>query len=182
MESFGQIYMITELDTNKIYIGQTNMKIAKRWQTYKSRPTKGHLISQHMHARGFEYFKIEDLMDGVSREELNKWEKFFITTFKSYDSKYGYNKSYGGFGMGAPTTATIQKLKDNHNPGPSRKGIKMSEETKRKLSVAKKGKKRKLSSKQREHMLIQIKWLQLRRHNKTETTFKEYLVLQEKMK
>lgn len=135
---YGSVYLITELDTGKVYVGQTTMTIKRRWASYCSRPIKNHYVSELIYRRGSNAFKIEELMDAVDRAELNKWEQFYIEYFQSYKEDKGYNKSLGGFGAGKITEDTRRKFKTNCKP-PSQKGKTTSPETRARISKSKQG-------------------------------------------
>jgi group I intron endonuclease len=114
------IYKITNKLDNKIYIGQTLQNVSKRWIQHKSdaRARKDHsVIHRAMNKHGIENFEITTITECRSLEEMNDKEQYFIALLKSLVPA-GYNVSLGG---------------ENH---------KHSEETKKKLSAAKKGVKR----------------------------------------
>lgn len=101
---------------------------------------KGHLIAARkkinrylldsINHYGFENFKI-DLIEQCKEETENEREIYWISFYKSNDKEFGYNMTKGGDG------------------GRTRKGIKQSEETKRKISETKKLKGYKCSEEQK---------------------------------
>lgn len=101
--------------SGKVYIGITRQRAAKRWQR-----GEGYKHSPHMYAAiqkyGWDNFKHEILLTGLSQEEAAKKEIEYIALFSSADRRYGYNTDLGGYAPG-----------------------KMSEETRRKMSESKMG-------------------------------------------
>ena len=91
------IYKITNLQDQKIYIGQsTNIK--DRFRTHIKRglgaetPTRNKLYIA-MNKVGVENFSYE-IIEKCPREQLNDREKYWIKYFQSQD--YGYNETKGG--------------------------------------------------------------------------------------
>lgn len=102
--------------SNKVYIGITCLGTKRRWQggnNYKSSTYFYNAINKY----GWENIKHEVLYEGLTREQAENTEIKLINKYKSNNCKYGYNIQSGG-----------------HLP-------KMSEETKRKISIANRGKK-----------------------------------------
>ena len=71
--SFGNIYKITNLINNKIYIGQTINPISQRWSAHKSHAKNGstHKLGRAIRKYGEENFKIE-LISQYPTEELDE--------------------------------------------------------------------------------------------------------------
>lgn len=170
------IYKITNQVNRKVYIGQS-WDIEKRynWSSEEDvlkRSTNSHLKSSFK-KYGLENFsfevlyettQVESLDEDMIQLKLNMMEMSYIDHFKSYDPKYGYNKTYGGEG-GRPTEETRRKksesTKGNNNPmygknpfskktqeemniikkkiSESNIGRNVSEETRKKISEANKG-------------------------------------------
>lgn len=108
------IYKISNNINNKIYIGQTTKTLKKRWSDhYWGNRT---VISKAIRKYGRENFNIEIIDKANSLDELNLLEQKYIKEFNSL-SPNGYNLDTGG---------------KNRN---------LSEETKLKISLSKKGKK-----------------------------------------
>lgn len=89
----ANIYKITCLETNKIYIGQTKHSIRERWlhhlrmSKYKS---ELHPITREIDKLGKDNFKIE-LVETCEYEQRFKRENYWIDTYQSLYPK-GYNK------------------------------------------------------------------------------------------
>lgn len=99
----GFIYMITNELTLQRYIGQ---HYGKDW---KSRPEK-HLAlrgssqvakamkklqRKYTEEQVISFFTIECLKDGLSQDELDEWEKYYIKKYKTIYPR-GYNLTHGG--------------------------------------------------------------------------------------
>lgn len=101
----------------KIYIGMTSQKPQKRWQNGKAYK-ENEYFNRAIKKYGWNNFKHEILKENLSKEEAEKLEIYLINVeYKSNIRKNGYNIEYGGCHKG-----------------------KTSEETKRKISKANKGK------------------------------------------
>jgi hypothetical protein len=96
------IYKSTNTLNAKAYIGQTNRSLNKRKEEHIKAALKMRDGKNYFHWAIVEYgeesFKWEILVESKNQSELNELEKFFIKKYKTYDSKYGYNGSFGGQG------------------------------------------------------------------------------------
>lgn len=116
MENSYCVYMHTNKINGKKYVGQTKMKPEERWGR------KGHRYKECTHffnaikKWGFDNFEHEIVYSGLSHTEANKKEQELIELYNTRNSKYGYNLREGGSNGG------------------------LSEESKKKLSVSRKGK------------------------------------------
>ena len=144
------VYCHTNKINGKKYIGQTCQKLNERWGHngigYKPRGRNVRSYFWNSICKyGWNNFDHEILKDGLTFDEANYWEKYYIElyrTFVGYDDANGYNQTLGGDGT-AGTKHTEEWKKHaskimmgelNHNYGK-----KASEETRRKLSEAHKG-------------------------------------------
>jgi group I intron endonuclease len=129
------IYKITNLVNNKVYIGQS-WDVLARFKSHRKKSTSVHLKSS-IEKYGLDNFKFEILREfsksGLTQLFLNVFEIKYISDFKSYDPKFGYNKTFGGEG-GLPTEETKQKI------GIKLKGRYFSSESRQRMSIARKGK------------------------------------------
>lgn len=81
--------------SNKIYIGQTNQGLKKRYccgQGYKHSTYFYNAIQKY----GIENFQAEILKEHLTLEEANYWEEYYITLYDSTNREKGYNIAAGG--------------------------------------------------------------------------------------
>lgn len=132
------IYCIRNLINNKVYIGSaTNFK--KRFSIHKSRLNNNKHDNRHLQfswnkygADNFEFIILE-YMENL--EDLEKIEDGWIKELNSMDSKYGYNKKDAERQLGMKhTKESKEKISRAH------KGKVVSEESKKRMSLAISGK------------------------------------------
>ena len=131
----GYIYLIIDLTNWKKYVGQHHYHLEKLDSNYHG---SGHIIRQIYKKRPHTLKEVY-LKTCYTQEELDEWEQYYI---KFYDTLYpnGYNLEEGGRG-GVPSEETRRKLSEANKGKPAHnKGVPMSEEQKRKLSEINKGK------------------------------------------
>jgi group I intron endonuclease len=126
------IYKITNKINSKIYIGQTIGTLSNRWNSH-CKNKKFSLITAAINKYGKENFTIEEIAKCSSREELNMREAMFIYAFGSNNRDTGYNIMEGGDNHTTHSTETRAII--------SKKARNISDETRKKMSEAKKGKK-----------------------------------------
>ena len=117
---FGIIYKATDPD-GRVYVGQTVKSLSQRKGNHAYCVKKGdRRTAFHIALRtlGFSAFQWEQIDTAETKEELDAKEKQWIVHFQSDDPAYGYNGTNGGI----KTVYTV--------------------ETRRKMSVALKGKKK----------------------------------------
>lgn len=102
----------------KVYIGITSQKVENRWLCGKGYQHNQHFTNA-INKYGWENIKHEIIFQNLTKEEAEKKEIELIEEYKSNNRKYGYNISNGG---------SVVRL-----------GIKHTDETKKKISVACKG-------------------------------------------
>lgn len=111
------LYMHTNKINNKKYIGITKKKPSNRWANganYKETSKFGKAIQKY----GWDNFIHEILNTYEDYSEAQQAEEKYISKYKTRQEKYGYNMAYGGS---------------------TNRGSKFSNETKIKMSNAKKG-------------------------------------------
>lgn len=89
------IYKITNLTNNKMYIGQTTQSLKERMRCHLKDYKNNLPIDVDLHKLGIENFKIEQIDEAKTKNELDEKEIYYI---KLYNTKYpiGYNLSDGG--------------------------------------------------------------------------------------
>lgn len=141
----GVIYARPNLINGKKYVGQAkDLKTRQKAWKCLSQPYSGDVINRAREKYGIDNFGFEILKE-CDDEELNYWEMYYI---KELNTKvpYGYNLTDGGDGMSGyhfteETRKKISEANKGKNKGktPWNKGKHRSEETKRKISEAHKG-------------------------------------------
>jgi group I intron endonuclease len=165
--SYGIIYKATG-PTGKVYIGQTVKTLAERKRGHKYQALKDDRRSIFQVAileHGFHTFAWEQIDQADTPEELDRKEKKWIARYKSTDPEKGYNGTDGGidghpneeirrrmsqaksgekhhfFGkhLSAEHRRKIGEAGKGHPPYRGSTGISPSQETRRKISEARKG-------------------------------------------
>ncbi len=94
----GFIYKMTNIITNKIYIGKTSRTIEERFQEHiKLSKTSKYYLHQSIKKHGSDSFTIESLEEISDISSLNIREKYWIETLVSL-APLGYNLTKGGDG------------------------------------------------------------------------------------
>ena len=129
------IYMIKNMVNSKIYIGQA-VDIERRWRKHRSGLRGNDHGNKHLQNSWNKYgesnFEFTIICE-CAESQLDTMEIDYIAKLKTYNTDFGYNKTYGGEG-GRPTEETRRKQSESH------KGKTLSEETRRKMSESRKGK------------------------------------------
>ena len=151
------VYMHVNKENGKRYIGITGQNVSRRWRTdgsgYKKNPYFWHAIQKY----GWDSFEHIIVKTGITKKEACEMEIALIALYKSNDLVHGYNISDGGEYNRMPE-ATRKRLsaerkgknlgKDNPNYGNHKiagknnpnYGKHHDEETRRKMSLNRKGK------------------------------------------
>lgn len=129
------VYMHTNKINNKVYIGQTCQNPPERRWGVSGWGYKGNkLFWRAIQKYGFDNFEHIIFANGLTKQEANKMEMLLIRFYETRDPNKGYNLTDGGEGNVGyhPSPETLEKMRiASTNP---------SEETRRKMSEAKKGK------------------------------------------
>ena len=131
------VYQHKNKINGKVYIGITSQKPEQRWRNgegYKSSPHFYSAIQKY----GWDNFEHNILFVGLTKEQACLKEQELIKEFNSMNREYGYNSTSGGdiFVMNEETKQKIsQALMGNQN----NLGHSCSEEKKKKISEAQKG-------------------------------------------
>lgn len=131
------VYQHKNKINGKIYIGITMQKPEQRWrygEGYKSSPHFYAAIQKY----GWDNFEHNILFQNLTKEEACKKEQEFIAKFNSINREFGYNSTSGGeiFVMNEETKQKISQAMMGNKNG---LGHPCSEEKKRKISEAQKG-------------------------------------------
>ena len=126
------IYMIRNKVNGKIYIGQAIEIEGSRWKRHRSELRGNYHGNEHLQRAWNKYgeksFEFSILLE-CEENQLNTYEEYYIFELMTYDSRIGYNNTYGG-DSGRPTKETKKKISE------SNKGKIRSEETRKKISEA----------------------------------------------
>ena len=134
IDPYGFIYLTTNIINGKKYIGQRVFDERCNWKTYLG---SGKHFKRAVNKYGRENFSREIVSIAYSKEEINLLEIEFIKNHDAVKSEDYYNLSSGGEGGNAGSHYSEEsKLKLSK----ARKGIKYSEDSKKKMSEAQKGK------------------------------------------
>lgn len=94
----GTIYVIENLETGKMYIGQTTRTVEQRFKEHCKSFSGCHVLRNAIQKHGQDCFAVETLWEGeCSQEELNELEIYYIEKHNTI-YPYGYNLTYGGEG------------------------------------------------------------------------------------
>jgi group I intron endonuclease len=118
----------------KMYVGVTMRDPAVRWQNGSGYPHNEY-FSNAINKYGWDSFKHETLLRGLTAEEASEAEKIFIECWDLTNPEYGYNLASGGLTFFTHNDLSKKKM------SMQRKGKKFSEEHKRKISEAQRGEK-----------------------------------------
>lgn len=127
--------------SNKKYIGITSQSPKERWQNglgYRSNTHFTNAIKKY----GWDNFEHIILFEGLSKEEAEIMEQCYIALYDTMNDKKGYNKTKGGSGtVGYQWTEEDRETRGDKYSGEGNPfyGKQHSEETKQKISEAKRG-------------------------------------------
>ena len=124
------IYKIVNLVNGKFYVGKTTRSITTRFNEHCRNPSEKMPITLAIEKYGKEKFKIEQLDNASSIEELNEKEKYYISSLSPE-----YNVSRGGEG-GALFTGHSHSEETKKIIAQKMTGKKDSSETKLKKSLS----------------------------------------------
>jgi group I intron endonuclease len=123
---YGIIYKVTNLTNGKVYIGQTTYSLGKRMREHNYHAVNYNktnvVFYQAIKKYGEDNFNWTVIDMAYNRAELDDKEEFWIDFYRSYvgfDDSHGYNMTLGGDG---------------------RSGYTHDDETRKKISMAHKGK------------------------------------------
>lgn len=110
-----EVYKLTDLTNNKIYIGATTDGTGARFDGHRKSANAGSQYPIHKAIRehGHDNFKIEVLEMCDNLKEMNEREAYWIAKLSSTNSEIGYNKKVGG-GIRFQSEETKKKIGDLH--------------------------------------------------------------------
>lgn len=126
------IYRIENKENGKIYIGQTKQAVLKRVYMHSKRESH---IGNALRKYGLHGFDISVIDTADTKEALDEKEKHWIRHYDCRSPK-GYNFTDGGDGLNNPTEETRQKMSATKRANPCYP----SAESRKKMSIASKGK------------------------------------------
>lgn len=134
-KSLPKLYKITNLITNKIYIGSTRQPLVERWKNHCSKHSKCERLKNSILKHGKENFKIELLCVG-SEEYISDLEVKAILYYNCLNKDRGYNLKLRGKKPNSVGETTKQRIssslknyyennpsKTKGKPSPARKEI-----------------------------------------------------------
>lgn len=108
------IYKATNIETNKVYIGQTRNKLKYRIYQHFYDSKRKNRRKDYFHNTIAKYgetaFIFEIIDYASSQEELDEKERYWIKFYKSNQREYGYNEDEGGKSGGTKSSDTKKKI------------------------------------------------------------------------
>lgn len=105
------VYKITNLVTGKCYVGQTRQKLSTRWRQHGSTASNSVGLKGAVVKYGREAFSVEVLFEAKDQTTLDLKEVFYIKEFNCLVPN-GYNLTTGGEGGYTRSEETRRKLSD----------------------------------------------------------------------
>jgi len=146
----AKIYLITNKENGKQYIGITVTSIKARWNrhVYDSKNANDGNCKQALHDAirkyGKDCFLLEEVYQSNDHEHIKEMETHFINLYKTHGTQGGYNMTWGGDGWHGMKHSEEAKKKMSE----SHKGKTLSEEHKKKISESQIGKKMSYTNKE----------------------------------
>lgn len=130
------VYVHTNKENGKRYVGITRQNIKYRWRSDGSGYFRSPYFYNAILKCGWDNFEHDILADNLTKQEAVDMEKKCIKEYKTQDRLYGYNVTAGGDGT---SEYTIPKESVERRAAMMR-GIPKSDEQRRKISESNKGK------------------------------------------
>lgn len=139
--SLYNIYKITNIHNGKVYVGQTVNSLKRRFSQHCTKKQGCPYLINAISKYGRDSFVIQLLDVCDTLDQANDQEKYYIKSYKSTERQFGYNIRDGGVNgkMGEVSAETRLKLSLSHK-GKKRKPF--TKEHRAKISKSKMGKRR----------------------------------------
>jgi group I intron endonuclease len=131
-EGSWTVYIHINKINNKKYIGITSQTVYERWRT-NGTGYKSQVFYNAIKKYGWENFEHTILYEQLSKKEAENKEIELIAKYKSNNKKYGYNIDNGGNCTGTLSEETKRKISE------AQKGKVVSEETRKNISIGRTG-------------------------------------------
>ena len=132
---YGLIYVVTNLNSGKQYVGQTVSTLKARWKGHCNGKKGIGILVDAIKKYGRESFSMVQIDVGYSRSELDEKEIFHIARLCTLKAQGGYNIKEGGGGTPRPKGASIAC-------GEKLRGRKIPRESVEKMAATKRGRDR----------------------------------------
>lgn len=109
-----RIYKIENKVNGKVYIGQTVKTSDQRFLEHIDNALSGkkYLLSRAIRKYGASSFSVETVLDNLTQEEANFYERYFIKKYQSNVRGNGYNMTEGGEGGDTFSSKTEDEMLD----------------------------------------------------------------------
>jgi group I intron endonuclease len=140
-----KIYLITNKENNKVYVGKTERSIQTRWRAHIKAAKSGSPFRFHKAIRkhGVASFVVQELCSADTENELDTLECLFTLLCRSTDFSLGYNSVVGGGPSAYNRKCTSAFMKAHPERWPSTLGLagtwKTSEDIKKQMSISRRG-------------------------------------------
>jgi group I intron endonuclease len=104
------IYLITNLVNGKMYVGQTELAVEKRFREHIYCKMKQDYFHAAIRKYGKDAFVVEEISQCAGQEEANEAEIFWIDRYNTANRTLGYNTTHGGRYGSSPNEATKAKI------------------------------------------------------------------------
>lgn len=106
------IYKITNIQNNKVYIGQTINTIECRFKQHLRENRGSNLLHKDMQIQNKEDFKIILIDRAETQIEADEKERFWISFYNSTNTEYGYNLDSGGKNSCTKSSTALNNMRD----------------------------------------------------------------------
>lgn len=128
------IYKHTNIINNKVYIGLTSLSLVKRCGSNGNNYSHSTYFYSAILKYGWNNFSHEILEENLTKQEAEEREKYYIQLYKSNNKEFGYNLTSGGE-LGKTYSSFVREKMSL-----KKKGVPLSEEHRKHISEATKGK------------------------------------------